>query len=161
MHFTLLLALPGVSLGRGKLTFSAFVCPHRLTSLRFYRQTIGSQTACGVKILNHTLYLLYGPENIAAIWKYKTSITSPCIHSFCLSIIFGMAPKAVEMYSLDTSGIMTKPNFHSIVASHNRVDYHTHAGFYRQFNGKGLLTLYDRWSNNFASRLERLDIKEE
>jgi hypothetical protein len=154
MRFILRLALLVVLLELGKSTLFGCLCPHMLTWLRAFRHNRVSNCVRRQNIELHPLYLLYGPENIAAIWKYKTSITSPCVHSLCLRNVFGMAPKAVKMYGVDTSGILPKLNFHSIVASHNRVDYHTHAGFYRLFNGKGLLILYDRWPNNFTSRRE-------
>ncbi len=111
-----------------------------------------------MKVLGDTIYFLHGPENVARIWKYKTSITTPGVHTFVLIRVFGMAAKAVNMYNLDDSGIQSKPHPDSNVMPHNRIDHHTHVGFSKLLNGDRLPNLYLRWSQNFARRLQALGI---
>ncbi|MCJ1245233.1 hypothetical protein MMC30_002436 [Trapelia coarctata] len=122
-------------------------------------RTVGSQRAYGMKVFNDTLYFINGPENMGPIWKYKTSITSPGIQTFCLIRVFGMCQKAVNMYSLDTSGILPKPT--SDVAEHNRIDYHTHADFQKLLNGDRLANLYRRWSTSFTNRLQSMGVEKD
>jgi hypothetical protein len=129
-----------------------------LTFFMTIRRTVGSQAAYGLKVLGQTIYFLHGPENVARIWKYKTSITTPGIQTFCLIRVFGMALEAVNMYNLDNSGILPQPDPRSDVKPHNRIDHLTHAGFNKLLNGDGLSNLYLRWSQSFACRLQSLGI---
>jgi cytochrome P450 len=110
-------------------------------------------------LLGSKIYVVHGPENIEVIRKYKTSITSPGIQSFCLIRVFNMALEAVNAYNIDNSGIQQSPLPHSNVAPHNRVDFQTHAGFIQLLSGDGLQRLYMRWSSSFARRLDVLDIR--
>lgn len=129
--------------------------------LTFNRRYAGLKSAYGVKVLSNTLYFLTGPTNVAKIRKYKTSITDPGVQTFCLIRVFGMPKKAVAMYTLDNSGILPKPRLSSNVASHNRIDFHTHAGFNHLLSGDRLINLYKRWLACFTPRLERLQIGNE
>ncbi|MCJ1387791.1 hypothetical protein MMC18_000634 [Xylographa bjoerkii] len=124
-------------------------------------QVVGPQATYGLKVLNNTLYFLNGPENVARIWKYKSVITTPNVQTFVLINVFGMARKAVKMYTLDNSGIQPDLIQGSDVAPHNRIDYLTHAGFHKLLNGVHLPNFYRRWSSSFVRRLECLCIGSE
>ena len=126
-----------------------------------HRQAIGSQAAYGLKVLNQTLYFLHGPEHVARIWKYKRTITTPGVQTFVLVRVFGMSMSAVNMYNQDDSGILPKPHPDSTVASRNRIDYLTHAGFHKLLAGEGLSNLYRRWLASFNNRLQKLSIGDE
>ena len=119
---------------------------------------MGSQAVYGLKVLNKTIFFIHGTENVEAIRKYKTSITTPGVQTFCLTRVFAMCRKAVKMYSLDDSGILQKPHPQSAVASQNRIDYLTHAGFHKLMSGEGLSNLYKRWSTNFEAHLKAMKI---
>lgn len=69
-----------------------------------------------------------------------------------------MPAKAVEMYTQDNSGILPKPEPDSNVAPHNRIDYHTNAGFHKLLTGERLTGYYKRWSASFIRRLQVCDI---
>ena len=129
--------------------------------LEHFRQQSGPEAVHGLKVLNKTLYFLYGPDNIAKIWKYRTTITTPSVTVFVLKTLFGMSPKAVSMYTLDTSGIHSKPREDSQVAPHNRIDYLTHASFHNHLLGEGLQKSYQNLANAFVRRLPSLNIQEE
>lgn len=100
----------------------------------------------GLKILQHWLYFLHGFENVALIWKYKTSITSPGVQVICPVGLIGMAKKAVNIYSVDNSGILPTPTKDSSVAPLNKIDLLTHTGFHKLLTREGLSNLYKRWS---------------
>lgn len=125
------------------------------------RRLVGQHSAYGVKVLGDTLYFLSGPEHIAKLSKYKTSITDPGIQTFCLTRVFGMAQKSVEMYTKDDSGIELKNYPSSSVSSSNRIDLHTHANFLKLLNNSGLNELTKRWMKSFLSRLKKLSITSE
>lgn len=72
-----------------------------------------------------------------------------------------MTPKAVDMYTLDTSGIEAKPQKDSRVASHNRIDHLTHASFHKHLLGDGLNDTYQQFATAFIRRLPLLNIQEE
>ena len=112
-------------------------------------------------MLNHTVYILGGPENVAPIWKYKRTITTPNVHTFVIKSLFAMPEKAIDMYARDNSGILPRPEPDSNVAPHNRIDYLTHEGFQRLFAGEGLPGLYKRWSASFMLRLSSLGVLHE
>ena len=122
---------------------------------------VGLQAVYGLKLLSHRVYLLHGPENVAPIWKYKRTITTPNRHTFVIKSLFGMSDKAVDMYTRDHSGILPRPEPDSKVAPHNRIDYLTHEGFHKLFAGEGLPSLYKRWSANFMLRLASLGVSNE
>jgi hypothetical protein len=121
--------------------------------------SLGSNAVFGVKILGHTLYVLTGRQNVATIRKHKGNITDPGVHEFCLTRVFGVGQKAVNVYSSDNSGIQTKPAAASSVAPHNRVDFHTHKTFLKIFSGEGLNTMFKRWHESFSRRLDDLRIE--
>lgn len=62
------------------------------------------------------------------------------------------------MYTRDNSGILPKPEADSDVVAHNRIDYHTHAGFHKLLNRERLANYYKRWSASFVDRLRLLNI---
>jgi len=132
-----------------------------LTVSHNYSQKVGPQGVQGIKILNTNLYVLLKPENVAKLRKYKTSITNPSVPTFVLKTLFGMATKARNMYTLDTSGIMAKPEPDSHVASHNRIDYLTHASFHRHLLGDDLSKFYQRFWAALMGRLPSLTIEDE
>ena len=72
-----------------------------------------------------------------------------------------MTPKAVDMYTLDTSGIESKPQKNSQVASHNRIDHLTHASFRKHLLGDGLHEVYQQFATALVRRLSSLNIQEE
>ncbi|KAF2726544.1 cytochrome P450 [Polyplosphaeria fusca] len=121
-------------------------------------KTAGPNTAYGLKLLGSTLYFLTGRDNIARIRKYSEVITDTGVQTFCLIRVFGMAPKAVEMYNLDDSSFYPKPLDTSAVKPNNRIDYHTHANFLKMLNGEGLNNLFKRWQQGFSRRLDALNI---
>jgi hypothetical protein len=122
------------------------------------RHTVGCQAAYGLKVLSERIYFLEGPENVARLWKYKTSITSPNVQTFCLIRVFGMALEAVNMYNRDDSGILLKSEPESNVMPHNRIDHLTHVGFNKLLNGEHMTNLYLRWSKGFTRRLPSFGI---
>lgn len=124
-------------------------------------QKAGPQAVYGLKILNKTLYFLYKPEDVAGIWKYKLPITTPNVTTFVLKTLFGMDFKALNMYTVDTSGILPKPKPEANVAPHNRIDYLTHASFHKYMLGEGLPALYQRFSASFLGRLRSLKIQDD
>ena len=145
---------------------SVSVCTHQHYGLHMlilvqYRQQSGPEAVHGLKILGTTWYFLYKPENVAKIWKYRTTITTPGVTTFVLKTLFGLAPKAVSMYTLDTSGIHSKPNDDSQVAPHNRIDHLTHVSFHKHLLGEGLLKSYQGFATAFIRRLPSLDIQDE
>jgi hypothetical protein len=115
----------------------------------------------GIKLANHKIFLLRGPELIQAIWRYKGVITSPAHQAFVLIGVFGMNPKAVQPYHLDDSGLQVNPHPKSNVAPHNRIDHLTHVGFMKLLTGDGLSKLYQRWAQEFNRRLQALAIGDE
>ncbi|KAI9876911.1 MAG: hypothetical protein M1830_005312 [Pleopsidium flavum] len=124
-------------------------------------QKVGPQAVHGIRLLNRTLYFLYKSENVAKIWKYKTTITTPGVTTFVLKTLFGMAPKARNMYTLDTSGILAKPKSDSHVAPHNRIDHLTHTSFHKHLLGDGLSKFYQRFSAALMRRFPSLNIQNE
>jgi hypothetical protein len=109
-------------------------------------------------MLNHRVYLLHGPNNIASLWKYKRTITTPKVQTLVIRSLFEMSDKAIDMYTRDNSGILPKPEPDSTVAPHNRIDYLTHLGFHKLLAGEGLAGLYKRWSANFILRLASMGL---
>lgn len=107
------------------------------------------------------LYFLFKPENIAILWKYKATITTPNVTTFVLKTLFGMEFKAYNMYTIDKSGILPQPKPGSNVAPHNRIDYLTHANFHKHLLGEGLSPFFQRFTTSFVSRLPSLDIQDE
>lgn len=109
-------------------------------------------------MLKHRVYLLHGPNNVAPIWKYRRTITTPNVHTFVLKSLFGISDKAIDMYTRDDSGILPKAEPDSTVAPHNRIDYLTHKGFHKLFAGEGLPGFYKRWSASFMLRLASIGL---
>ena len=72
-----------------------------------------------------------------------------------------MPTKALELYSLDNSGLNAKPLPNTAVASHNRVDHLTHLSIAKFTSGKGLQGFYDRWITAFKVNLQSLDVGDE
>lgn len=122
---------------------------------------IGPRTVHGMKILGYNVYLIYKPENVAKLWKYPTTITTPGVTTFVLKTLFGMAPKAYNMYTLDNSGVLPNPKPQSHVAPHNRIDYLTHASFHKHLLGEGLPIIYRSFAAALMRRLPSLDIQDE
>lgn len=113
----------------------------------------------GLKLLHYKLYFLYKPENIAQIWKYRTSVTTPGVTAFFSRSVAGMSPEAVNMYSADDSGLLEKPMANTHVSSRNRIDRLTHVNFHNHLLGEGLPKLYRNFSTAFCNRLESLDVQ--
>lgn len=72
-----------------------------------------------------------------------------------------MAPKAVEMYSMDDSGIYTKARPGSAIKPSNRIDHLTHANFHKHLLGEGLVHIYHGFASSMIRRLPLLDIQAE
>ena len=72
-----------------------------------------------------------------------------------------MTPKAVDMYTSDTSGIDSKPLKDSQVAFHNRIDHLTHASFHKHLLSDGLHMFYQQFATALIRRLSPLNIHEE
>ena len=102
-----------------------------------------------------------GAENINALWKKSSAVAGPAIQAFCLKFLFGMPEEALERYTSDKSGILSKPHPESNVAPHNRVDYLTHVGLVKLLSGDGLTGFFKRWQIGFRRRLEQYGIGEE
>lgn len=143
-----------MSTNSGRLDANPNVSPIR-------SQKVGPQAVHGLKILNKTLYFVYKPENVAKLWNYKKRITSPGVTTFVLKTLFGMAPKSLAMYTLDTSGVLAAPKPGSNVAFHNRIDHLTHANFHKHLLGQGLNSLYRTFSDILLGRFPLLNIKDE
>ncbi|KAG4437712.1 hypothetical protein IFR05_006795 [Cadophora sp. M221] len=119
------------------------------------------QTFC-LKVMGTDIYFVNGRKNLSQIWKYRgASITSPGVPAFFIDRVFGMAKYAVKAYELDDSGTNALPDLRSNVAPHNRLDHLTHVGFAKLLSGDGLAGLYGRWAEDFATRLQNLNIGED
>lgn len=143
-----------MSTNSGRLVANPNVSPIR-------SQKVGPQAVHGLKVLNKTLYFVYKPENVAKLCNYKKRITSPGVTAFVLRTLFAMAPKALAMYTLDTSGILAAPKPGSNVDFHNRIDHLTHASFHKHLLGQGLNSLYRSFSAGLLGRFSLLNIKDE
>lgn len=109
--------------------------------------------------MGRDLYFINGRTNLSRIWKYKEGrITSPGVHAFFIDRVFGMSKDAVDAYELDDSGVTAIPDPRSHVAPHNRLDHFTHTGFAKLLSGDGLTKLYRRWADDFAIRVQGLNI---
>lgn len=108
-----------------------------------------------------SFYFVYKPENIAKIWKYPTTITTPGVTTFVLKTLFGMAPKAFNMYTLDTSGIYQIPKPGSHVAPHNRIDYLTYTSFHKHLFGDGLSAFFQTFTAALMRLIESMNIESE
>ena len=118
----------------------------------------GPEAMYGLRILNTTFYFLYKPENIAKLWRYKTSITTPGVTTLVLKIFFGMSTKAINMYTVDDSGISPVPKTESHVMPHNRIDFLTNANFHKHLLGEGLAPLFQNFSKLLTARFKSLDV---
>ncbi|KAL8835181.1 MAG: hypothetical protein Q9170_003427 [Blastenia crenularia] len=87
--------------------------------------------------------------------------TTPVATIIVLKSLFGMAPIAVDMYKVDSSGIDANPKPGSQVQPCNRVDYLTHANFHKHLLGKELSSIYRGFAASLARRLPSLIIQEE
>lgn len=114
----------------------------------------------GLKVLGHDVYFIHGPENIARLRTYPTSITLPAVTTFILKTVLGMPAYATDMYTLDDSGVATKPKPGSSVKPSNRVDHLTYANFHKHLLGEGLSGLYQSFAASLMHRLPSLDIQE-
>ncbi|KAI9648309.1 hypothetical protein NHQ30_002942 [Ciborinia camelliae] len=88
-------------------------------------------------------------------------MTGTPLHLFCLKYIFGMPPKALEMYAKDDSGIAAQPPPGSSVAPHNRVDCRTHVGLLGFIKGDGLANSCEGLVTGFYQRLAELPVNED
>ncbi|KAL9030671.1 MAG: hypothetical protein Q9196_001237 [Gyalolechia fulgens] len=91
----------------------------------------------------------------------RSQTTTPVATTMVLKTLIGMLPSAVDMYTVDDSGIDTNPKRGSQVLPHNRVDYLTHASFHKHLLGKELSSIYRGFATSLAGRLPSLDIQEE
>ena len=121
----------------------------------------GEQTPFGINVMNQTMYVVTGAENINVLWKKSGAVAGPAIQTFCLKFLFGMPDNATKMYISDKSGIFTKPHPDSAVAPHNRVDYLTHVGLKKFLSGDRLTGYYRRWQAGFNERLKEMNIDED
>ena len=113
-----------------------------------------------IKLLHHRICLVQGPENIAALWKYRSDITTSAHQTFVLKTVLGMDPKAVSMYEQDDTGTGMDPNPGARpIAPQNRIDHITHTGFHKLLISQGLPKLFERWVASFDHRRRRLDIR--
>ena len=126
-----------------------------------YGEKLGSQTVYGLKILGHNVYFVHGPDHVAKLRKYPTTITTPGVTAFVLKTLFGMAPEAVNVYDLDNSGIHVKPVPGSQIAPQNRIDHLTHANFHKHLLGEGLSKIYGGFLVSLTNRLPLLNITDE
>lgn len=115
----------------------------------------------GLKVAGWNVYLVFGPENVARLRKYPSNITTPGVTTFVSRTLFGMSPKAVDMYSNDDSGIHSNPQPGSHVAPHNRIDHLTHANFQKHLLGNGLQGFYECFAVSFLQRLPVLNDQNE
>ncbi|KAK4183911.1 cytochrome P450 [Podospora australis] len=104
----------------------------------------GSLVPVRLSILANEIYLIQGPEVVAAVWKKKHLGSPILIYSFALKHVFGMSEKSLKTYRADDSGSHRRPHPASNVAPHNRVDFVTHVGLLRAFGGSGLNTSFRR-----------------
>lgn len=119
---------------------------------------MGPRKIHGIKIFGRDIYFIYGPDNVARLRKYPRSITTPGATILVLKTLFGMTPKAVDMYSLDDSGIYAKPRAGSLVKTYNGIDYLTHASFHKHLLGEGLSAFYRGFAVSLMRRLPSLRI---
>ncbi len=98
---------------------------------------------------------------MARLRKYPTTITTPGVTTFVLKTLFGMAPKALDAYTSDISGITPNPMPGSNIAPHNRIDYLTHSNFHKHLLGEGLSKIYRSFSTAFTRRLSLLEIQDD
>ena len=122
---------------------------------------LGPRTVHGLKVWGYSVYFIYGPENVARLRRYPRTITTPGVTAFVLKTLFGMAPKAIDVYTLDDSGVHANPARGSRIVSHNRIDYLTHANFHKHLLGEELWRTYRGFANSLMSRLDSLEIQDE
>ena len=77
------------------------------------------------------IIFLNGPGNVARIWKYKKGILDLGVQTSCLTRVFRILIEAVNMFTLDTSGILRKLKPGSNIAPRNRTDYLIHANLHQ------------------------------
>ena len=153
---------PVKALARFRLAKSCRKQTPQKANLRLpYRQSIGPRMVYGLKVIGYNVYFIYGPQNVARLRKYPSTITTPGVTTFVLKTLFGMSPKAVNMYTLDTSGIYANPRPGSSIKAHNRVDHLTHANFHKHLLGDGLKKLYTEFAVSFSNRLPALGIQDQ
>ncbi|MCJ1310706.1 hypothetical protein MMC25_004372 [Agyrium rufum] len=126
-----------------------------------YHKIAGSQALHGLRIINMNFYFIYKPENIAKLWRYKTTITTPNVTAFALKTLFAMAPKVLWMYLKDDSGVLSVPNPNSHIEPHNRIDYLTHANFHTHFLGDGLSDFFHRFAVSVLCRIPSHGVQDE
>lgn len=72
-----------------------------------------------------------------------------------------MSSSAVDMYTIDGSGIDAVPKPGTQVLPYNRVDYLTHANFHKHLMGKGLSSIYRGFATSFTRRLPSLNVQDD
>lgn len=123
------------------------------------RWQYGKQSPFRVAAFRTNIYFAHGAENIISLFKNSSSTTGTPIQLFCLKNLFGMPPKALNIYASDNSGLNAQSLPGSMVAPHNRVDHLTHVSLVKFTSGKGLLGFYSRWITAFKRYLDSLEIE--
>ena len=114
-----------------------------------------------VKIVGAEVFLVQGRENIVSLFQQTAASTATYMHMFCLKNFFGMHAKSLSVYEADDSGDRAEPYPGSTTASHNRIDFLTHASLVKFLSGPSLSRLFERFNKSLADRFNTLAIDSE
>ena len=98
------------------------------------------------------MYVISGPENIAALWK-EQDLHTRIYRSLSFSTMCRMPKDALAFWMSDNSGMHPRPHPDSNVPSHLRVDYMTHDSVSKLLTGPGFRGSCDRFTKNLTQRL--------
>ena len=109
----------------------------------------------GLKFCKTSINFVTGADNIAKLWRCK-DLDATAVTSFSLKQFFLTPEESMKVYLGDDSGISPQPHPRSNVAEKNRYYYQNRKAIVGFFNGPGLMSMGNRFSNLLISEINQL-----
>lgn len=114
----------------------------------------------GLQLFTTRINFVTGSDYITALWRSK-DLDAKAVTSFSLKEFFLTPAESMKVYQGDNSGINPKPHPTSDTAEKNRYYYQNRKAIVGFFNGSGLKSMGNRFSDLLISRVKRLDLGHE
>lgn len=109
--------------------------------------------------MNLKIHYISGAENILTLFRSSRDLTRTPSNIRILENIFGSPPDVGHILRNDKTGDFPQPLKDTpYIESRNRIFSITHKGLHSHFNGRGLVTLGDKFGSYLEEELENLPI---
>ncbi|KAL8846387.1 MAG: hypothetical protein Q9221_008529, partial [Calogaya cf. arnoldii] len=127
---------------------------------RFQRLSLCAAGAIGLKFWTTSINFVTGANNVARLWRCK-DLDATAVTSFSLKQFFLTPEQSMKVYLGDDSGISPQPHPLSNIPEKNRYYYRNRKAIVGFFNGPGLTSTGNRFSNLLVNEIRLLEVSDD